>query len=186
MSTRSGAEFYTLLNKAEEILLAMLLAFMTLLTFIQVVLRYVFNSGWVWSLEATTYAFAWLVLIGISYGVRTQSHIAVDLLVRKLPQRMKKVFGLGVIVICLCYAGLMFYGSFVLLGKLYTLGNHARDIAIEKWVLTAIMPVGFAVLALRFIEAGIRVYRGQDIANSHDDARTTGPTEQHFPGDKDK
>ena len=41
------------------------LAAMTLLTFVQVVLRYVFAGGFVWSLEVTQYLFAWLVLIGI-------------------------------------------------------------------------------------------------------------------------
>ena len=57
---------------------------MTLLTFVQVVLRYGFGTGFVWSLEATTYAFAWLVLIGMSYGVRTGAHIAVDLVTSRL------------------------------------------------------------------------------------------------------
>ena len=65
-------------NKLEEGLLAFLLALMTILTFVQVVLRYAFNTGMVWSLEATTYAFAALVLIGMSYCVRTKTHIAVD------------------------------------------------------------------------------------------------------------
>ena len=37
--------------------MAMLPAFMTVLTFVQVVMRYVVNTGWVWSLEATTYSF---------------------------------------------------------------------------------------------------------------------------------
>ena len=75
--------FKSILERFEEIAMASLLAFMTLLTFTQVVLRYVFNSGWVWSLEATTYAFAALVLVGMSYGVRTNSHIAVDLITRR-------------------------------------------------------------------------------------------------------
>jgi len=36
---------------------------------VQVVLRYVFNGGFTWALEATTYLFGWMVLIGMSYGV---------------------------------------------------------------------------------------------------------------------
>ena len=64
--------------------MALALAFMTIITFIQVILRYVFGTGLVWSLEATTYAFAWLVLIGMSYGVRTRAHIAVDLFSSRL------------------------------------------------------------------------------------------------------
>ena len=60
-----------IIDHLEEWLMAALLAFMTVLTFLQVVMRYVFNTGWLWSLEATTYSFAALVLIGMSYGVRT-------------------------------------------------------------------------------------------------------------------
>ena len=66
------------LDRAEGYLTAALLAAMTLLTFVQVVLRYVFNSGLVWALEATVYLFGWLVLIGMSHVVRTGTHIAVD------------------------------------------------------------------------------------------------------------
>ena len=69
-------------DRLEEGLIALLLAVMTLITFIQVVARYVFNTGFVWALELTTFLFAWLVLLGISYGVQVGAHIGVDALVR--------------------------------------------------------------------------------------------------------
>jgi C4-dicarboxylate transporter DctQ subunit len=47
------------INRLEEVLIAVLFAGMTVLTFIQVVLRYVFNSGLLRALEATTYMFGW-------------------------------------------------------------------------------------------------------------------------------
>lgn len=152
-----------LVDRLEEGVLALLLAFMTLITFVQVVLRYVFNSGLVWSLEATTYSFAWLLLIGISYGVRTHAHIAVDLLTNRLPKNTQRLFGLLAAALCILYAGLMFYGSFVLIDRMYMLGNHARDIAIPKWLLTGIMPVGFALLAFRFFQAGLLIFKGENI-----------------------
>ncbi|MGE3247692.1 MAG: TRAP transporter small permease subunit, partial [Beijerinckiaceae bacterium] len=51
-------------NTIEETIIAMLLAGMTIVTFTQVVARYVFNSGWIAALEFTSILFAWLVLIG--------------------------------------------------------------------------------------------------------------------------
>jgi len=134
--------------------MAALLGFMTVLTFVQVVMRYVFNSGWVWSLEATTYSFAALVLVGMSYGVRTGTHIATDLLTRKLPEPLRRYVALVAIFVCLVYALLMLYGSAVLVDRLMTLGNAARDIPAPKWLLTATMPLGFALLTYRFAEAG--------------------------------
>ena len=43
--------------------MASALGLMTILTFVQVVLRYVFQSGIVWSLEATSYIFGLLIVI---------------------------------------------------------------------------------------------------------------------------
>ncbi len=51
---------------------------MTLLTFIQVVARYVFNYSFVWALELNGVLFAWLIFIGMSYGVRVGAHIGID------------------------------------------------------------------------------------------------------------
>lgn len=140
--------------------MALLLAFMTIITFIQVVLRYVFNSGWVWSLEATTYSFAWLVLIGMSYGVRTNAHIAVDLLTNKLPAKIKKTVALIAVAICITYCALMVYGSGIFVEGLFNLGNNARDIPLPKWLLTSIMPIGFSLLIFRFLEVGWHTLKG--------------------------
>ncbi len=153
------------INRLEEWLMASLLAFMTVLTFIQVVMRYVFNTGWVWSLEATTYSFAALVLIGMSYGVRTKTHIATDLLTGKLSEPLRRRVAIVAIVACLAYALLMLYGSVILVDRLMTLGNAARDIPAPKWLLTATMPLGFALLTYRFFEAGwllLRPGRAED------------------------
>lgn len=148
------------LDKAEESLLAFLLALMTLLTFVQVVLRYVFNTGLVWSLEATTYAFAALVLIGMSYGVRTKTHIAVDLFIRRMPPRVAVFVSLVALIICIAYAVIMLYGSSVFVSRLYQLGNMARDVPAPKWLLTATMPIGFTLLAFRFAEAAWQLWTG--------------------------
>ena len=149
-----------IINQFEEILLSGLLAFMTVLTFIQVVLRYIFNTGWVWSLEATTYSFGALVLIGMAYGVRTRSHIAVDMFTRRLSPKLIRAVILFVVVICLVYCALMFYGATTLVNRLYILGNNARDIPAPKWLLTIFMPLGFLLLSGRFVEAGLKAYRG--------------------------
>lgn len=150
------------LEHLEEAAMAILLAFMTLLTFLQVVLRYVFNTGMVWSLEATTYAFAALVVFGMSYGVRAKSHIAVDLFVNRLPPKARHFAALLAVALCLLYCGLMLYGSVVFVDRLAALGNYARDIPAPKWVLTLVMPLGFLLLSYRFLVAGWHVIKGSD------------------------
>lgn len=147
-------------DKLEEWLMAVFLLIMTVMTFLQVVLRYVFDSGLVWSLEATTYSFGWLVLLGMSSGIRTNSHIAVDLVVGTLSPWLRMLAALGAVVFSLFYAGLMGYGGLIFVERLMDLGNFARDIALPRWLLMVILPIGFGLLGLRLVQASIDIIKG--------------------------
>ena len=140
-------------DRLEEAFMIVALAFMTVLTVVQVVLRYGFGTGFVWSLEVTTYTFAWLVLIGMSYGVRTEAHIAVDLVASRLSPRGARVFAAGALLAGLAYCALMIYASSLFVDRLMTLGTNARDIPLPRWLLTGIMPIAFLLLALRLVQA---------------------------------
>jgi C4-dicarboxylate transporter DctQ subunit len=149
----------------EEAFMIVALTFMTALTVLQVVLRYVFSTGFVWSLEATTYTFAWLVLLGMSYGVRTEAHIAVDLVTSRLSPRGARVFASIALFAGLAYCALMIYGSVEFVDRLMTLGTDARDIPLPRWVLTGIMPIAFALLALRLVQAARAVLWPRPVAD---------------------
>jgi C4-dicarboxylate transporter DctQ subunit len=140
-------------DRLEETFMIVALTFMTVLTVVQVVLRYVFATGFVWSLEVTTYTFAWLVLIGMSYGVRTEAHIAVDLVTRRLSPRGARVIAAIALAAGLAYCALMIYASGQFVERLMTLGTNARDIPLPRWLLTGIMPIAFGLLALRLVQA---------------------------------
>lgn len=148
-------------ERLEEGLIALLLAAMTILTFTQVVLRYGFNSGFVWALETTTYLFGWLILFGISYCVRVHAHIGIDLLVKALSEGARRLVGLIAIALCLLYAGLMAYGSWGYIERLMKLGITAEDIPVQRWLLTVILPIGFVLLGIRLLEQAILILRGE-------------------------
>ena len=157
MSTPLAQRVLRAADRLEEAFMIVALIFMTVLTVVQVVLRYGFGTGFVWSLEATTYTFAWLVLIGMSYGVRTEAHIAVDLVTSRLGPRGARAFASVALFAGLAYCALMIYGSSQFVERLMALGNNARDIPLPRWVLTGIMPVAFGLLALRLLQAARRV-----------------------------
>ena len=77
------------LERLEEGLVAFLMAAMTLVAFAQVVARYVFNYSFVWALELNGVLFAWLIFVGMSYGVRVGAHIGIDALVKAVPPRWR-------------------------------------------------------------------------------------------------
>ena len=95
----------------EENMIALILALMVGMTFLNVVLRYGFNESVLWAPEFVEYLFAWLVLFGMSYAVKITAHLGVDALTARLPQRSKRIMALLAAAVCLAYAGLLLKGS---------------------------------------------------------------------------
>ncbi len=148
-------------HRAEEGVIALILGAMVTLSFVQVVLRYGFNSGFIWQLEANTYLFSWLVMIGISYCVRVRAHIGVDAAVRLLPAPARRAIGIFVLLLALSYTCLMMYGSFDYIHRLYVINVEAEDIPIATWKLSLCLPLGFVLLFVRLVEMGWRIFTGQ-------------------------
>ncbi|HPR07254.1 MAG TPA: TRAP transporter small permease subunit, partial [Denitromonas sp.] len=61
--TGEPSRFSQAVESIEETFIAVALGFMTLITFANVIARYVFNSNILWGLEVTVVLFAWLVLV---------------------------------------------------------------------------------------------------------------------------
>lgn len=141
-----------ILDRLEELIVAVMLALMTITTFTQVVMRYVFNSGFTWALELTTVFFAVMIFIGISYGVRIGAHIGIDALVKHLPPGLRRVVSIVAVVLCLIYAGIVIYGSWVYVSKMKQVGIELDDLAIPIWVVRSILPLGYVLLTFRFTQ----------------------------------
>jgi C4-dicarboxylate transporter DctQ subunit len=167
-------------NRLEEGAIAFLLAAMTLLTFTQVVLRYLFNTGLSWALEATTYLFAWLVLIGISYGVKAGAHIGVQALVDMLPTRGKRVAGVVAGGLSILYAVLLTMGSWQYFQTVKLIGVTGEDIPIQRWIMLLVLPFGFAMLLVRLVEATWNIALGRDLGfRLHNEAADAMKYQQH-------
>jgi C4-dicarboxylate transporter DctQ subunit len=95
----------------EENAIALTLGVMTLLTFTNVVRRYIFNASLIWSLEVVLVLFAWLVLFGIAYGFKMTSHLGVDALTNMLPRRGRRVAGIISAVLCVFFGILLLKGA---------------------------------------------------------------------------
>ncbi|WP_299827180.1 TRAP transporter small permease [uncultured Roseobacter sp.] len=100
-----------IVNEIEETAIALILGLMTILTFINVVLRYGFNTGIIWGLEAVTFLFAWLVLFGVSYAVKVTAHLGVDAVINLFSRPTRQILALIAAAVCIAYAFLVFKGA---------------------------------------------------------------------------
>lgn len=98
-------------DTVEETFIALCLGLMTLITFANVIARYLFNENILWALEATVFLFAWLVLMGASYAVKHHVHIGVDIVINLVSAKTRKILALLAITACLVYSILLLIGS---------------------------------------------------------------------------
>lgn len=141
-----------ILDHLEEWIMSLMLLAMTSLAFMQVVRRYVFNTGFSWNLELTTVCFAIMIFVGISYGVRVGSHIGVDALVRIMPVGIRRSSAILVVLLCLLYVAFIMVGSVEYVSKMKAVGIEFEDMPIERWKVLIIMPIGYTMVALRFLQ----------------------------------
>lgn len=111
MKIGSWARFEAMTDYFEETLIAFFLGVMTLLTFTNVFFRYVLNSNILWAIELTVFIFAWMILVGASYGVKKHFHIGVDVIINIAPPKLKKTFALMAVSACLAFSILLLIGS---------------------------------------------------------------------------
>ena len=63
---------------------------MAVLVFLQVLFRYVLEAPLDWSEEMSTFAFAWMCLLGASVGLRYDQHPRLDILLIRFPPLIQK------------------------------------------------------------------------------------------------
>ena len=111
MNKEQSTTLGSIIDNIEETLIAVCLALMTLITFANVVFRYVYNDNILGALEATVFLFAWLVLMGASYAVKKHIHIGVDVVINAVSPKVRKILALLAISACLFYSILLLVGA---------------------------------------------------------------------------
>jgi len=122
-------------NNLEENIIALTLGLMTVLTFVNVVLRYLFNASLIWGLEVVLMLFAWLVLLGLSYGVKTTMHLGVDAVTNILSPGPRRLAAIVSGLICILYAVLLMKGAWD-----YWAPFASLDVTSGRWFPTGFTP----------------------------------------------
>lgn len=175
-------------TRFEEGTLAVLLAIITLVSFGQVIARYGFNSGWGGALEFTRTLFAWMILFGMSYAVKINAHLGVDIFVRMLPRPYFRVVAVIGALSGVLYAVILIYSDWLQIfgapahggavdywSKMYRIGIGLEDLRypgfmqtlfglqerVHRWVAYLILPTGLALFAFRCAQAAVDIARGK-------------------------
>ena len=175
-------------TRMEENVLAILMATITLVSFFQVIARYGFNSGWGGALEFNRILFAWMILFGMSYGLKTGLHLGVDAAIRAFPKPLFKAAAVFGAFATLLYAAILLSADWLQLfgaktsggavfywQRFFNVGIGLDDLRypvfiqevfgvqerVQRWIAYLMLPIGLALLGFRSIEAMIAIATGK-------------------------
>lgn len=98
-----------LLFKALEWFAMICMVVLTVIVFLDVVLRYIFNQGFAWTQEMATLMLAWFSFIGMAIGVLEKIHINIEMFTAKLPAKAISVLDSVDHILIAAFGGAMVY-----------------------------------------------------------------------------
>ena len=183
MHTESTSRLGRFTDSIEETSIAICLGLMTLVTFANVVARYVFDANILWALELTVFLFAWLVLMGMSYGVKKHVHIGVDVVINAVSPGARKILAIIAVSASLVFAILLLIGSWDYWYPFATerawletddipmpeflqflanwMNEGERYEKMPRWIPYLALPLGVGLLTFRFAQLAYQVFTGR-------------------------
>ncbi|MBU1293358.1 TRAP transporter small permease [Marinomonas sp. UCMA 3892] len=180
--------FPKVMERAEENLLILVISSIMAVSFGQVIARYGFNTGWDAALEFNMVAFSWLILLGMSYGIKTNLHLGVDIVLNAVPKRIAKALSLFGAAAAMLYGLILLDSTWLaMLGvdvsggaieywlKMFKIGIGSEELRypefvqemfglrprVHRWIVLVVLPISLALLSYRSLQAFIDIARGK-------------------------
>jgi TRAP-type mannitol/chloroaromatic compound transport system permease small subunit len=115
---------------------------------VNVVLRYLFSIGSVWSQELEWHLLVPLILFGCSYALRHGEHVRVDIVYGRFTPRAKMAVDLVSSLLVVTISALFIWFSLHYVQQAYVIDEGSPDPGglPHRYLLKALLPVGFALL----------------------------------------
>jgi len=110
--------------------IAILFLIMILITFTQVIFRYVFNSAFAWAGELTIFLFIWVIFLGAVIALSKGMHIGVDIFSNLLSEKKQKKLLIFTNILIITFCFLVIVGAAPLIIDNFTQRSPALGIRI--------------------------------------------------------
>ena len=153
-----------IIDNLEEIIVIIALTVMTILTFTNVVTRYVFNFSMNFAEEISTYLFVLLSLFGASIALKRGAHLGFTLLADHVPKFVAHIFELISALAGILFSGVIFWYGIQMAVTQFHRGQLSLGVQIPEWIYGSFVPLGAFFLLIRFVELLVNALRGRDAA----------------------
>ncbi len=146
-------------SRFEEVFCAILFAVMAVITFFNIISRYLLKYSFAFTEELVVSFFVWLTLLGTSIAFRDQSHLGFSFMIDRLPKKSQKAllwFSAGSGALLFIF---LIYFAIGQVGDEISLGITSSGIGVPQWWYTIGVPVWSGLIVLRIFQGAYRASR---------------------------
>lgn len=137
----------------EQVLLCAFLSVMAVIMGIQIVCRYLFNNSLTWSEELTRCMFVWSTFLSISYCIRKDISISIDMFVKMLPAKGFLAIRILTEVIMLAFFAYLLPYAFEFLITTHQDGQLSPAMEIPMVLIYSSPFIGCVLTEVRLVQA---------------------------------
>lgn len=127
--------------------------------FLVVVMRYAFDSGYIWMQETLTWMHAMVFMLGAAYTLKHDEHVRVDIIYRGLSVRARAAVDLaGTVLFLLPLCGYLVYETLPYVEASVRFGERSREAGglPGLFLLKAIIPLMAVLLTVQGIAVALK------------------------------
>lgn len=153
---RKSSRFNRIVTRLEDGLIALFLAMMVLMVLAQIVLRNLFQSGIPGGEDFIRHLVLWIAFVGAGVATRSNAHVRIDALTHLVGKAgvgryVDVAVGLFSGAVCL----ILLFASCHFVWIEFQNQDHSAFFHLPIWVMQTIIPLGYAIIALRFFHNSI-------------------------------
>ena len=118
--------------------------------------RQIFSYSFSLSQEVVIFCMVWSVFISLSDAGKKGYHISVDLLILKLPVKVRRIVNIFTALLSIFYCVFVLVSSVKFISHLYSMGIVSESsLQLPMWVVLLCVPIGMILLILFYLERSI-------------------------------
>lgn len=163
------AEFFLkALDVLESTAMVVFMTVATVMTFVQVIFRYVLNNSIFWAEEVVLYSIICMSFVGASMGVRKHAHISVDILNTIASPRINRWLIAIACVLGAIFGGILLFYGWQLFTATLQRGQLSPALRIPVAWAYAPIPIAGVLLIIRYVTQLVKVCREEPARHNID------------------
>jgi len=163
------------LTKVIGAIVAFLMVFITAVTFLQVIRRFVFGNVFAWAEELAIYSMIWITFLGAVLCLRYGDHTRIDALINLFPHKVRKWIEAFDLLVCFAFMTLLAFHSVDLLkttGRFLSTGARLPMYFVYSCILVSgILMIPYFII---LIYQKVREKEAPHVATTMDDPNSDG------------